>query len=372
MRPNWIVIGIFTVLALVVCVMRSPRSVSTGTAEQAEKTAAPTTQAVEPRVRADVSVPAAAAQPRLTLGQRLARRVDAGMAEEDRLTASEIENYLARSQSNVLSLVAAFESTQDREFLRLAATAFPDDPLVQAKVLMHNVYPEQRQQWIDALKQSSPENSLPNFLAARDLMDQGNASGALAEIVAATNKKYNDYTRESSIGLEEAYLESGRTPAEAKALGSSDVLLPELAPLKKLGSELADLAEKYGKDGDVAAQQALLNGVYEMGTQLRQSGNQGTLLSSLVGVALQNMTLRRWPEGATAEFQGTIAEQLEANQQYRQSVSAGARLFGQWLPTASDNEIVAYFDRTRIFSEENAMQWLRTRHPELITSPATK
>ena len=368
-----IVIAISIVFALVVYVMRNPRSVPSGTTDHQEKAPAQSTAAPGQSFRVDVSVSATTNQRLLTLGQRLARRVDGVDADEDRLTAPEIAIYLARNQTNALSLVTAFQATTDREFLRQAAAAFPDDPLVQAKVLMHNLYPEERQQWIDALKKSSPENSLPNFLAARDMMDQANATGALAEITSAANKNFNDYTRESSIGLEEAYLEAGRTPAEAKALGSSEILLPELAPLKKLGAELADLAEQYGNAGDAASRQALLEGVYQMGTQLRESGKQGTLLNSLVGLALQNITLQRWPEGVPAELiQGSVADQLAANRQYRQNVRANAQLFGQWLPTAPDNEIVAYYDRIKAFSEENAMQWLRTRHPEFIPSPSTR
>src|SRR6266850_381847 len=185
-----IVIAIFIVFALVVYVMRNPRSAPSGTTDHQEKAPAQSTAAPGQSFRVDVSVSATTNQPLLTLGQRLARRVDGVDADEDRLTAPEIAIYLARNQTNALSLVTAFQATTDREFLRQAAAAFPDDPLVQAKVLMHNLYPEERQQWIDALKKSSPENSLPNFLAARDMMDQANATGALAEIASAANKNF--------------------------------------------------------------------------------------------------------------------------------------------------------------------------------------
>jgi hypothetical protein len=264
--------------------------------------------------------------------------------------------------------LTAFQASGDREFLRQAAAKFPDDPVVQAKVLMHNLYPDQRQQWLDALKKSAPENSLPNFLAARDLMDQGNPTAALAEITLAANKNYNDYYRESALGLEEAYLEAGRPPTEAKALGGSEILLPQLAPLKQLGVQLADLSAEYGKAGDSDSQQALLNGVYQMGTQLRDSGKQGTLIGSLVGLALQNIALQHWPEGVPADLPVSVADQLAANKQYRENLRSDTRVLTQWLPSASESEIVAYLDHRQSFGEENALKWLKGRHPELISS----
>ena len=357
---------VLTAFAVALCmILRAPRS-----ALETATTPEPQQQLQIEMVSAQKSIAsssniASLTEPPLTLGQRLAR-MGTSESDENRLTESNIANYLAQNHTNALSLITAFQASGDREFLRQAAATFPNDPLVQAKVLMHNLYPDQRQQWLDAFKKTAPENSLPNFLAARDLMDQGNPIGALAEIFSASNKAYNDYYRESALGLEEAYLEAGRSSVEAKALGGSEILLPQLAPIKNLGVQLADLSAEYGKAGDSDSQQALLDGIYEMGTQLRDSGKQGTLIGSLVGLALQNIALQHWPEGVPADLPISVADQLAANQQYRQNIKADTHLLTEWLPSASESEITAYLDHRQSLGEENALQWLKNRHPELI------
>ncbi len=334
--------------------------------EQKDESQLATISTQSPITHSPDTAPAPPSPP--TLGERLAR-MGTAESQENHLTESDIANYLAQNHTNALSLLTAFQASGDREFLRQAATNFPEDPLVQARVLMHNLYPDQRQQWLDALKKSAPENSLPNFLAARDFMDQGSPTAALAEITSAADKHFDDYYRQSALGLEEAYLEAGRSPVEAKALGGSEILLPQLAPLKNLGVQLADLSADYGKAGDAASQQALLTGVYEMGSQLRDNGNRGTLITSLVGLALQNIVLQHWPEGTPADIiEVSVADQLTANQQYRQNLKADNQLLTQWLPSASETEIVAYLDHRQSLGEENALKWLKDRHPELISS----
>lgn len=359
-----------TAFAVALCIiLRTPHSgpAANPVAEKKDQLE-PATISTQNTVTRSPDIAPEAPPPPATLGQRLAR-MGTSESQENHLTESDIANYLAQNHTNALSLLTAFQASGDREFLRQAATNFPEDPLVQARVLVHNLYPNQRQEWLDALKRSAPENSLPNFLAARDFMDQGNPTAALAEINSAADKHFDDYYRQSALGLEEAYLEAGRSPAEAKALGGSEILLPQLAPLKNLGVQLADLSADYGKAGDAASQQALLTGVYEMGSQLRENGNRGTLITSLVGLALQNIVLQHWPEGTPADIiQVPVADQLAANQQYRQNLKADNQLLTQWLPFASETEIVAYLDHRQSLGEENALKWLKDRHPEFISA----
>lgn len=286
---------------------------------------------------------------------------------EMRLTQVEIDEYLAKNGSNAVSLIVAFEALREPEYLKLAAASFPNNPLVQAKVIAHDIFPEDRWQWIEAFKQSAAGNSFPNFLAARELMDSGDAVGALREIREAMDKTYNDYTRESIFELERAYHGAERSDLDSKALASSGVHLPQFAALKSLASQMADLANSYGSSGDNASKQALLEGAWEMGTQLRMAGQQGILLSDLVGLAMQNLALQRWPPGVPAPFiENSVSDQLLANRRFRQELQSNSVLFDQWLSAANESDIIHYFDRLRTFGELNAMRWLREGHPELV------
>ncbi len=299
-------------------------------------------------------------------GARIARLLN-GESEEHRLSMVEVNEYLARNRESGFSLVAAFGVSRDREYLKRAATNSPNDPFVQTQVLLHNVFPEERQKWIDSLKKSSPENSLPHFLSASDLMTSGDVAGALEEVRAAQGKSFDDFTKEMGFAQEEAYLSAGRNPAEAKALGNSEVLLPQLAPFKKFAVDLAEKAGEFGNAGDSAAQQALLSAAWELGHQLSVSGREGTLLHGLVGLAVENIALNKWPEGVDAPFlDRSVPEQRERNREIRANIREVSPVAGRWLPTASENEVIAYYDRLRMFGEWETLKWLRLQHPELV------
>src|SRR5688572_3803856 len=106
------------------------------------------------------------------IGERIARLLR-GDSDEHRLSMSEVNDYLVKHKSSAFSLVAAFGVTRDKEFLKQAATNSPGDPFVQTQVLVHNLYPEDREKWINALKESSPQNSLPHFLSAQEHLARG-------------------------------------------------------------------------------------------------------------------------------------------------------------------------------------------------------
>lgn len=300
--------------------------------------------------------------PGQTTGERLARLLGGDAIQEaHRLAPVEVMEYVARNKSNAFSLVTAFAASGDREYLKLAAERFPDDPLVQSRVLLHDLFPEQRQKWIEGLKESAPDNSLPHLLSARGLMEGGDVAGAVAEINAARGKKFDDFTHQMALAGEEAYLSAGRNPAEAKALGSAEVLLPHLRELGDLGKGLIGKADEYGAAGDAASQQALLAAGWEIGQQLRVDEN-APLVTQLVGVALQNRALGQWPEGLEAPFlHQTPAEALAENNRFRDEVRDHAGVLDEWLPTASENEIIAYFERAQVFGELDALKWLKNQ-----------
>jgi hypothetical protein len=327
-------------------------------------TAPPAAVRSTPRLAVLPSAPHSAPE---AAGAKLARAFKGETdAEAHKLNSSEIGDYLNANQYNALSLVTAFAASGDKEFLKQAAKSYPNDPLVQAKVLMHDLFPEERQKWLEAMKSNDPENSLPHLLAATDLMKNGDVKGAMAEISSASNKSYNDYTRESGMGLEEAYLSAGRNVAEAKAFGSSEILLPHLAPIKEAASKMAEAANAMAQSGDKQGAAALLNATYAMGKQFRDSAETGgILLSDLVGLAIENIALTRWPEGVEAPF-GNPHEQIKLNKDHRAEAQKLSAAVDAWLPNAPDNEIINYFDRLRTYGEWNAVNWLKTRHPELV------
>ncbi|HUS36081.1 MAG TPA: hypothetical protein VM680_12090 [Verrucomicrobiae bacterium] len=301
-----------------------------------------------------------------TKEERRARMVSNEAYRDDfKLSEQEIYLYVQAKGSNAVSLVAAFESTRDKEYLKTALEKFPNDPFVQFKALMWVDMPEdERAKLIDAFQKSSPTNAFPNFLAARAAMSRGDTQTAMAELTAAKAKGYEEYLRESVQGLEDAYRFTGRSEAEAKVLGSAEITLPHLAQLKNLGKEFLDLAAKAGARGDIKTQQQMLMFNWDIGHALREAGGGVPIITEFVGIAMENAALRDWPK--ETNFGDRAARDLVAeNNAYRKSVQVATPAFEKWLPTAPDEEIIRYMDISKTSGEKEAFNWLMQLHPEL-------
>jgi hypothetical protein len=281
-----------------------------------------------------------------------------------KLSREELAGYLQANRTNAESLLIAWQASGDREFLRLAATNFPNDPFVQYSVVAHDVFPEDRREWLERFKQSDPNNSLANYLSARDLLKEGKTELALQELVAASGKTFNDYTKEKTVGLEEAYLQAGRSVAESKAMAMSSVMLPSLAPMKELGRQMSELQQQYVQSGDQASADAMVR----MGVGLARTLDSGpasqTLINHLVSMAIERATLTKLDGEREFDFLGgTVAQrinELKAEREQIRPITAGLQ---NWLLGASDTEVIAYFNRLNTYGELSAMKWLKQRQP---------
>jgi hypothetical protein len=207
-------------------------------------------------------------------------------------------------------------------------------------------------------------------MAMTEAIKAGDLKAAVADLNGARGKNYYDYTQESSKGLEEAYLSAGREAWEAKLLGSAEIRLPHVVAFSAMGRELLAAGEKAGAAGDVLQQIEYLRATWELGERLRESTRKGALITDLVGIATQNRSLRAWPTGTEAPFlDQSIADELKANADFRELTKVGSKLFEQWYPGASDEELIAYLERARTSGEAEAMKWLREAHPELGSTP---
>jgi len=292
--------------------------------------------------------------------------------DDFKLSEHDVYLYVQAKGSNALSLVTAFETSRNKEYLKAAVEKFPSEPLVQAKALMWlDMSDEDRARMIEDFKKSAATNAYPNMLAAKEAMKRGDTTGALAELAAAKEKDYEEYFRESMQGAEEAYLSAGRLEAEAKILGISDITLPHLVQLKMLGQQFLELAEKAGAAGDTKTQQEMLQVNWEIGQKLRSAPESVPMISELVGIAMQNATLTKWP--ADVNFGDRLAPDIRnSNLAARKDMQAGAPVFDKWFPNAPDEEIINYVERIKTSGEQRAMAWLREQHPEFGPIQAQK
>ena len=289
--------------------------------------------------------------------------------DDFKLSEQDVYQYVQANGSNAVSLVTAFESTRNKDYLKAAVENFPKDPFVQAKALMWlDLSPDERAKMLDAFKENAPTNAFPNFLAARDAMKRGDTQAALAEIAATKDKAYDEYDGPSMQGLEDAYLAAGRAAAEAKTLGTAEVTLPQLAQFKQLGLQFVDLAKTAAANGDMQTAQQMLMINWDIGQKMRAAEGVVPIIEELVGIAMQNATLNNWPSGV--DFNGRAApEVIAANLATRKDLQSAAPAFDKWFPTAPDEEIVDYMDTIKTAGERQAMAMLKERHPELANLP---
>ena len=175
-----------------------------------------------------------------------------------KLSSGQIQAFLARNKTNADSLLTAFNATHDQEFLREAARRYPSNALVLASVLGYDVFPGQRRELIEQFKQVSPENPLANYLSAREYTKNQQPELALREFIEASGKNgFHDFSVERLQGMEELYLASGYSAAEAKALAMANLEFPALGKLRDVGRDMAAVERQYAAAGDTASAQAL-------------------------------------------------------------------------------------------------------------------
>jgi hypothetical protein len=285
-------------------------------------------------------------------------------ADAPRLTPAQIEAYLKENKRSAASLVTAFRATGDKDLLHEALEKFPNDPMVNfASVFEAGATADERRQRLEALKQAAPDNAIARYLSALDYFKVGQVDQAVGELsTAAGQQTFQDYSREFIQSAEEAYLSAGYTPAEAKALGFSQLLLPQLAPLKALGQQMVDLANSYRQANDSASAQAALQMAIELGQ--RFNGEPGeALVSRLVGLAIQRNALGAMDLGTVLDSSGqTVEARLDEIAQQRDAIRQLDQQFEGVQPKITDQDWISYRDRERTFGEEPAMQWLVAKY----------
>jgi len=297
----------------------------------------------------------------------------ARLSKEDgelpKLTRDQIESYLAQNRRSAESLIAAYWRTGDRSLLQEAVAKQPHEPRVSfagwiAAQMKDDAPPEERRQWLDALKQSAPDNALANYLSAQDYFKSGQTDRAVEELIAAAGKsQIQDYSADYVQNVEEAYLAAGCSESEAKAAAAYGVWLPQMSELKRLGESLRDLGALYRQAGDEPSAHAVLEMGLQLGRRLEESSGGSTTLRDMMGLAIQRSVLQGLepsaPYGNTGQ---TVQNELDTLIQRRESLKTLWKQAEPILQNMPDQELIRYFDRMKTFGETEALRWVMSRH----------
>jgi hypothetical protein len=279
-----------------------------------------------------------------------------------KLTPEEVDAWLKTSGRSAANLVTAAQLLNDPELLKEAARKFPTDPRVQLEVLIKDALPQERQQWIAAFKLSSPDNALPNYLAARDLFKSGQPELAMQELWQAAQKPgMNTYAFDLQQSHQSAWTASGYPTAAAQLMSSLASQIPSIGPLNDVAGQVADTSAKYRQSGNVASADALAGAGLMMAK--RYAGGTPTVIQDLVGMGMENRFLAQMnPESPVPGTSQTVAARQAELKERQQGMVTLMQSFDETAVTRlKDDDINAYFERIHTDGGYEAMKWLHSR-----------
>jgi RNA polymerase sigma factor (sigma-70 family) len=281
------------------------------------------------------------------------------------LTHEQVEAYLKANGRNAANLIAAFQASGNPALLQEAMEKYPNDPQVDfMAALDKDLSPEQQRQWLNAFEQSAPGNALANYLSALNYFSSGQNDQAVQELNAAAGKsQFQDYSLDSWQSMEEAYLASGYSIADAGVIAGAQLQLPQFNALKQLGQNMVSLANSYQQAGDSTSAQAALQMAVNLGQSLDQSGPP-FLMNSLVAMNLEYNAFKTMDPNSPYGSDGqTVQDQLnQLTQQKTTLESFNDQFYNSVAPTMSDQDWINFEQREFLFGESAAEQWAISKH----------
>ncbi len=282
------------------------------------------------------------------------------------VSREKLDEYLLKHNRSAASLLAGYHALQDTNLLNEAAARFPNDPYVQwAMLTSEGLGGEQRRQWLEAFKTSSPENSLANYLSAAEHFKVGNQEAAIKELVEASGKKqFKDFAMEAMIDEQELQRFAGRSAFESMHVsGWGGDLLRQLAPMKVVANGIAEAQAKYAQDGNSNSTDNLRQIGFGLADRLDSRDGGKFLISQMVGMSVEYIMLKSLDPNTPYESLGgktPIERQAEVKQQkeeYRKLMPALSEAYN----VLSESEWVSYTDRMKAHGELEALRWLHQR-----------
>jgi RNA polymerase sigma factor (sigma-70 family) len=279
------------------------------------------------------------------------------------LTTEQVEAYLKTNGRSAATLLAAFRTSHDPSLLEEAMQKYPNDPQVDSEAAFRDLSPEEHRRWLDAFKQSAPDNALANYISALDYFKTGQPDQAVQEFLAASGKQCQDYTSERMQADEEAYREAGYSVAEAKAFSTSSVTLPQLSDVKESARQMVDLAKAYRQAGDENSAQAALQMAASLGQRYANGSTGECLIDRLVGTSMERNALSAMnptdPYGGSGQ---TVQDRLNALLQQRTMLKELDQQFQSLQEKMSTQDWISYVDRWRTFGQVAGLQWVISKY----------
>jgi RNA polymerase sigma factor (sigma-70 family) len=281
------------------------------------------------------------------------------------LTLAEVQPFLEANQRSAKSLLAAFRTTSDLSLLSEAAQKYPADPHVAFEAAIRiGATPTERLAWLEVLRQASPDNSLPDYLAAAAHFQAGDQAAAVRDLIAASGKTaFGDFSRDRTQGNEEAYLSAGTTTGDAKLFSSIGPAEPHLVQLKELARDVLGLATTYQQAGDSSSRESALEIAVDLGHRLSDPAAGETMLRQTVGISIERVALQAMDPASLFDTSGlTVQGRLNQLTSRIDEIRSSAQQTDPLWKTLNDQDWVNYEGQMSANGEEAALRWLVANH----------
>jgi len=277
------------------------------------------------------------------------------------LSLAQVEPYLNAKGRSAAALLAGFRTTTDPSLLAEAMEKYPTNAQVAFEAAMRNdISGEERRQWLDALTQAAPNNSLAGYLSADARFKAGQPANAIQDLtVASASQEFQHYSAERVQANEELYLAAGYSPGEAKLLANTFLAAPYLVQLRDLGQELVTLAATYQGSGDQSSREAALQTAVNLGRRLTEPAASEPLSSQLIGINIERTALAAMDPAVPCGADGqTVQQRLDQLAQQKEAIHVVTSQADPLWRMLSDQDWIDYYAQLASSGEEMALQWL--------------
>lgn len=288
------------------------------------------------------------------------RILDEGIPE---LSPKQIDSFVDSRHRSVGSLLGAFFLTGDESWLEEAQTSYPDSPELAVAMIQRGQDGASRAEWIARLRKNDPGNAAGGLFAAKEALEAGDTTVALAEMESLSGSARTDFfgalIREN-VGA--AYRHAGHDGLIADWAGftRSPVLGASLTGLNKA---IADAMEGAHAAGDDAQVEKLGQAGIDAALRMRGSGSDDHLISRLISVSMQRQVLGQLDtfDLIPGDQRQVVADRLiELDQEIGEIKSLTATLPDR-LEIMNDEDVAEYTRRLQSDGEYGALRWLIER-----------
>jgi len=268
------------------------------------------------------------------------------------ISPDQVEATLDEGGRNPQDLIAAQAVLGDYQYLREAVEREPDNPDVLFWVLAKNVYPNEREAWIEKFKASDPDNSMGNYLAAQEAFRAQDVEKGMEELRIAAEKGYSDPSVDLRDQVVDFYGKTGQFDREMIVHGSANVnSTPHVNQIQALSSQLLSEHRRLVLAEDTVAADEVLQLANEMLRTVETQSTAGSARAKTMMLFMQEQLAE-----AAGDPDGSL-EQLRTERERIGNLSVRMQQIFAREDVVADHQLESYAIAVGEMGEVQAMQW---------------